>query len=184
MTLPSLLSDEDLNSLCSVAQNTPPGCFVEIGVYQGGSAERLYQIAQQQGRTLHLFDTFAGHPVVTEHDDTNNHPQGRFGNDAISPHVLQAKLPNAVIHIGTFPDTLPDDLRDIAFVHCDADLYAPTLAACTLLPPRMVNGAQMVFDDYRRTECPGVERAILEAFGRCDVLPTGKALVTVSHATT
>lgn len=180
MTLPSLIPQHDLDTLCDLASTAPPGAFVELGVFKGGSAARLYQVAQQQGRQLYLFDTFSGHPIVTEHDDAVIHHVGRF-SDSIDPKKLQALLPLANIYVGTFPDTLPADLSDVAFVHCDMDLYAPTLAACKLMPPRMVSGGLMLFDDYRYQECPGVEKAIIEVFGGGRVLPNGKMLITVRH---
>lgn len=181
MTLSSLIDTHDLNILCDLASVSPQGCIIELGVYQGGSAQRLYELCERQGRTLHLFDTFAGHPIVTQHD-TPTHHLGRY-SDAIDPDALQALLPNARIYRGTFPDTLPPGLSNIAFVHCDADLYAPTLAVCQLLPPRMVAGGMLYFDDYGRTECPGVERAITETFGStaAHVLGNGKAIVKVTR---
>lgn len=176
--LPSLIQRDDLDELCRLARSAPPGDIMELGVYQGGSAQRLYEVCEDQGRTLHLFDTFSGHPIVGDYDDSVTHHLGRFA-DAITPSALQALLPNAIIHVGTFPDTLPPDLTAIAFVHSDCDLYAPTLAVCQLLPARMVNGGMLYFDDYGRTECPGVERAITETFGSSHPHHNGKALVTL-----
>lgn len=178
MTLPSLIGPADLDTLCAIAAAAPPGDFVEVGVYKGGSAARLYTIAQQQGRTLHLFDTFAGHPTTTEYDDIEAHPQGRFA-DAITPAELQALLPKAIIYVGEFPHTLPSDLSNIAFVHADADLYAPTKAVCTLMPERMVSGGMLYFDDFGYHECPGVERAIIEEFGNAYIQRNGKSLITL-----
>ena len=63
MTGPSLLSPEQLEDLAQLARSAPAGAFVEVGVYRGGSARVLCDIAQEQGRTLYLFDTFAGHPI-------------------------------------------------------------------------------------------------------------------------
>ncbi len=60
--LPSLLGAEQLAALATLARATPPGDFAEVGVYRGGSAQVLYEIAQEQNRTLHLFDTFTGTP--------------------------------------------------------------------------------------------------------------------------
>lgn len=179
MSLPSLIDGHDLDVLCGLAEASPPGCFVEVGVYQGGSAERLYQVAEKQGRTLHLFDTFDGHPIVTQYDDAVNHYQGRY-RDAIDPRELQRRLPNAVIHQGIFPDTLPAYLCNVAFVHSDVDLYAPTLAVCQHLGWRVVDGGCLYFDDYGRTECPGVAQAIHEVYGNDgSVLPNGKYAIYV-----
>jgi O-methyltransferase len=179
--LPTLLSLRDLQVLSNYAFNAPLGDFAEIGVYRGGSAALLYEIAEQQGRTLHLYDTFAGHPEVhTDHDDRVQHPPGHFA-EAIDPEALQRLLPNAVLHIGVFPETLVD-MTPLAFVHSDADLYAPTRAVCDLLPPMMVPGGFILFDDYSYTNCPGERRAVDEVFGAGDLLATGKRLVTIPGA--
>jgi len=158
----SLIAPDGLDALCSRAVRSPPGDFVEVGVYQGGSALRLYRIAEAQGRTLHLFDTFTGHPAV---DEIDHHRVGQYGKDAITPSALQELLPNARIYPGVFPDTLPDGLDGVAFVHADADLYASTLAICRLIPERMVNGGVMYFDDYGYGDCPGCTKAVDEVFG-------------------
>lgn len=163
--LESLLPPAALNAVCTLATETPPGDFVELGVYRGGTAAQLYTIADAQGRTLHLFDTFAGHPGVDEHHDApRHHYVGRY-HDGIAPARLVELLPNAKVYVGPFPRTFPNALTGIAFAHVDMDLYAPTVAACRLLPPRMVPGGVIVFDDYDQDDCPGVREAVDAAFG-------------------
>jgi O-methyltransferase len=176
--LHTLLPPADLKTLAELAIKAPPGNFAELGVYKGGSAAVLYQIAEAQGRTLHLYDTFAGHPDNhTTDDDLECHPPGRYA-DAIDPKVLQEILPNAVIHVGEFPGTLVD-MSPLAFVHSDMDLYHPTLAVCRLLPQYMVPGGQLYFDDYGHVGCEGVPKAVCEVFGTGAVLPNLKRVVTV-----
>ncbi len=87
-----------------------------------------------------------------------------------------------MIYVGEFPATLPHDLTNIAFVHSDADLYAPTRAVCTLMPPRMVNGGILYFDDFGYLECPGVGTAIIETFGNAHMHRNGKAMITVNRS--
>jgi len=176
--LPTLLPPADIHMLAHLAKHAPPGAFCELGVYRGGSAGILYMIAEQQGRTLHLYDTFSGHPDNhDEADDTTCHPPGRY-NDGIDPKYLQELMPNAIIHIGEFPHTLVD-MAPLAFVHSDMDLYHPTLAVCKLLPPMMVPGGQLYFDDYGHVGCEGVPKAVCEVFGDGPVLENRKRLVTV-----
>jgi hypothetical protein len=169
--LPSLISAGTLLDLAAVAGSTPSGCFVEVGVYRGGSAAFLYQVAEAQGRTLHLFDTFAGHTVIDPaHDNVACHYMGRFAENADSLADLRRAMPHAVFHVGTFPDTLGEDpptpTQGIAFVHADVDVYWPTRAICEILPARMVPGGVIWFDDYPYLEgCPGVVEAVNEAFG-------------------
>ncbi len=177
----SLIQPSDLDTLCELARSSPPGDIMEVGVYKGGSAHRLYEVCEEQGRTLHLFDTFQGHPEVDhDRDMVSTHYQGRYA-DAISPRALQAALPNALIYVGEFPATLPPDLSNIAFVHSDVDLYAPTKAVCTLLPSRMVANGLLYFDDYGYSECPGVGQAIIETFGNAHPHRNGKSLIQVNR---
>lgn len=177
----SLIAATDLDFLAALAAITPrAAAFVEIGVYRGGSATRLYDIAQQQGRPLHLYDTFTGHPVVDpEHDNPREHPPGRYGTDAVPPDELQRRLPAAHLHVGIFPDTLVN-MDPVGFVHLDCDLYHPTLAACRLLPAMMPAGAVLYVDDYSRTEgCPGVRAAVDAVFGPGPVLPNGNRMIVM-----
>ena len=177
-------SPPDLDFLAALAAISPwPGAFAEIGVYRGGSASRLYEIAQRQGRALHLYDTFVGHPIVDpDHDNPHQHPKGRYGQDAITPDELRDAMPDCVVHAGTFPETLTY-LAPLAFAHVDADLYHPTLAACQLLPAMMPDGGVLYFDDYSRTDgCPGVREAVDAVFGPGPALPNGNRIVMVRAA--
>ena len=173
MRLPSLIGPEGLDLLCKAASNSPPGAIVEIGVYQGGSAIRLYEVAEKQGRTLYLYDTFQGHP---HHDPTlDDHALGRFA-DAATPERLQALMPNAVIVQGVFPQSLVL-MEPVAFVHADGDLYQTTRDVCEHMPRHMVVGGVLWFDDYSHPDTRGCRAAVDEAFPHRTVLPSGQAVV-------
>lgn len=159
----SLIGPEGLMRLRAMAESSPVGALMEVGVYRGGSAVLLYAIAQEQGRRLYLYDTFFGHAAPHAADDAANHPAGRFA-DAADPQALAALLPYATILPGVFPASLIN-MAPVAFVHADADLYEPTKAICELMPARMVPGGRIWFDDYGAQECPGCTRAVDEAFG-------------------
>lgn len=174
-SLPSLINPDGLDLLCEAARSAPPGAIVEIGVYKGGSAIRLYEVAEMQGRKLYLYDTFQGHP---HHDATlDDHALGRF-SDATTPEALQALMPNAVIVQGVFPDTLVD-MGPVAFVHADADLYQTTRDICEWMPSRMVEGGVIWFDDYSHSDTRGCRAAVDEVYPHRTVLPAGQAVVTV-----
>ena len=93
MTSHSLIPAPDLAQMLHYAATAPNGAFVEVGVYKGGSARELYGIAERQGRTLWLFDTFTGHPAPSEHDGPQ-HPAGRYA-DCADPDDLQREMPDA-----------------------------------------------------------------------------------------
>lgn len=149
----------ELRGLCA---STPQGLIVEVGVYKGGSAWALSQVAY--GRPLHLFDTFTGIPFQeTERGDIME--VGRF-NDT-SAEAVQAAVPEAILHIGIFPETLPSDFTGIAFIHVDCDQHKSTYDVIQCLWPHVVPGGIMAFDDSK-FDC--VRTAINRS---ADILPPG-----------
>lgn len=142
--LSTLLPRDAVASLVEMALVAPEtGCFVEFGVYRGGSAWYLYQIAD--GRQLHLFDTFTGMPFADEGD---SHAAGEFADT--DQATIQAALPNAILHPGEFPKSLAPstDLPLIAFAHIDCDQYRSIKAAIENFVPLLTKGGIMLFDDY------------------------------------
>lgn len=168
----SIVNEDSLIYMCDEARKLPAGCLVEVGVYKGGSAWHLAKVAREQDRDLHLFDTFAGIPCKK---DIDTHVIGDFGDTDLE--TVRAQLPDAIFHVGNFPETLPDDLRDIAFVHADCDQYESVKAVCEHLYPRLIKGGIIVFDDYYALA--GAKAAIDEMFGdRVWVSPFNKVCVT------
>ena len=154
----SLISPETVYQMCAVASETPPGAFVEFGVYKGGSAYWLAKVAEIQDRELHLFDTFTGIPYA---QDGDVHQIGDFSET--SEKKVRELIPMAHFHVGIFPETMPDYLPKIAFLHIDADQYQSYVHAIRLFSPLMLKGGIMWFDDYNCL--PAANKAIDEAFG-------------------
>lgn len=177
MTPYSCLSRESLHSLMHYASRAPLGPMVEVGVYKGGSAWHLAQVARSRGVALHLFDTFDGMPAAGALDTAN--PVGKFSDT--SAEAVQALIPEAVIHKGVFPDTFTGlGLYGIGFCHADADNYEVTRAILAEMPKRMVRGGVILFDDFMVPGCDGCTQAINESSFRVLVATeTGKALVIV-----
>ncbi len=84
---------ETVENLIKLASSVPPGCFVEIGVGQGGTSYLLYQIAEKQNRQLHLFD-------------------GRLDDN------IKGLCPEAIQHLGQFPETW-NGMSNVAFCFYD-----------------------------------------------------------------
>lgn len=154
MTPESLVGAGAIEDLRAIAQASPAGCFVELGVYQGGTAFHLADVARQQGRALYLYDTFSGIPFKSEID---SHQAGDFSDTSLEQ--VQAAIPDAIYCVGVFPDTLVD-MPPVAFVHVDADQYQSLKDAIACFVPLMVSGASIVFDDYRCLA--GADKAIAE----------------------
>lgn len=156
-SLPSLVGRDALIRMAEVSGATPEGCFVEVGVFEGGSASVLYRVAQEQGRKVFLYDTFNGIPYK---DPIDSHQVGDFKfTDA---EGLSAKLPKAVIRQGIFPASAVE-MGPVAFVHLDVDQYRSYKDSVEYLEPKMVKGGIMWFDDYGCT--PGATAYLDEKFG-------------------
>ena len=157
------------------------GDIAEIGVFRGGTAKLLAKTSAPAGKTVHLFDTFAGMPAVDAGADL--HQAGDFASTSIE--AVQAYLhdcSNVCFYKGVFPSTAqPIEQRMFALVHIDVDIYTSVLSCCAFFYPRMERGGMMIFDDYGFWSCPGAKKAVDEFFvGKPEVpiyLPTGQCLV-------
>lgn len=163
--LPTLLNNTAIKQLKLLAKNTPPGAFVEIGVYKGGSAWHLSQIAQEQGRNIYLYDTFEGIPFK---DRIDTHVPGDFADTSYET-ILQ-KIPYAKVIKGIFPDSAME-MDSIAFVHFDCDQYKSIKDGVNYLLPYMVKNGIMLFDDYNWLN--GATTAVDELFNKSDLTEVG-----------
>lgn len=159
-----------LESLMYYASRAPAGAFVEIGVYRGGSALLLSTL----GRDMFLYDTFEGIPFQGNLDGNE---VGKFGDT--SYEAVKALLPKATVVKGLFPDSIVA-MPPVAFVHADADQYESTKSILAVMPPLMVRGGMILFDDFGVPDCEGCTRAVMESSRRVLVIgESGKALVIV-----
>lgn len=164
--LPSLVNRENIAQMLAVAAGTPPGMFIEVGVYQGGTAWHLAKLAEEQKRKIMLFDTFAGIPFA-DPGMGDKHIVGDF-SDASYEKVRDA-IPYAAVVKGIFPDCVPKEppgyviVPDVAFAHLDVDQYQSYIDCCTYLSQYMLPGGIMWFDDCDHLD--GARRAVLEVFG-------------------
>lgn len=169
----SVIGAGALIELAEIAARSPEGCFVEIGVYKGGSAAYLASIAEQQKRQLFLYDTFSGIPFKGCDD---RHEVGDFADT--SADAVREAIPTATVVKGVFPESLVS-MPPVAFVHVDCDQYESVKAACKSMPPLMVNGGALLFDDYGCL--PGATKAVDESFPEVSITRNGKAVVYVAR---
>lgn len=152
------------------------GDFAEVGVYRGGTARLLSDVP---GKTVHLFDTFAGMPETDPLLDL--HRQGQFADTSAEEVALFLAEQNVILHPGLFQETADSvGQRRFACVHVDADIHASVRAACEFFAPRMTWGGIIVFDDYGFLSCPGAKLAVDEYYRdrreSLVYLPTGQCL--------
>ena len=139
------------------ASLAPDGCFVEVGVFQGGTAQHLNELAQKQGRKLYLYDTFEGIPY---RDEVDSHQVGDFSQT--SYEQVRDLFPQAAVVNGVFPASAVE-MEPIAFAHLDCDQYQSYKESIAYLLPRMTKGGIMWFDD---SPClAGANKAVTEIFG-------------------
>ena len=170
----SLINGGILGELCEKAAGVPAGCFVEVGVYKGGSARRLMDVANEQGRVLWLFDTFTGIPERTLGVDTHN--VGDFADTRLED--VMAWIPEAQFVVGDARETLPETITGpVAFAHLDCDQYATYKAVIAELLPRMVPGGVIWFDDYEALE--GASKAVNEMVDGLRFANCGKAFKVI-----
>ena len=156
----SLINPDTLVKMCDVARDMPPGAIVEIGVYKGGSAVKLAEVARDQGRGLWLFDSFAG--IVEKTEGLDVHEVGDFNDTDVDE--VRRLIPDAHIVVGDARQTLADtETGPIAFAHLDCDQYE-TYRVCLLeLLPRMTRGGTIWMDDPE--SLAGAYKAAVEVFG-------------------
>lgn len=167
----SQIGNDALNLLCEIAEETPRGAFVEVGVYKGGSAYFLAGVAREQNRKIYLYDTFSGIP----HADPlsgDSHVVGDFNDTSVE--TVRDLIPDAIVLPGVFPGTMIE-MGPVAFAHIDADQYKSIRDSIDSLWPSIVDGGAMLFDDYGCLS--GATKAVNEKF--CDVFLTkhNKAVV-------
>ncbi len=169
--LHSLIAIDDLLEMTAHAAATPNGSFVEVGVYQGGSAYWLYKVAMTQKRNLYLYDTFNGIPY---RDEIDSHEIGDFKDTNID--YVRAMMPEATIVSGVFPESATL-MTPIAFAHIDCDQYRAVKESASYLHTKMVHGGIMWFDDYGSLN--GATQAINEFFSPKSItrVGSGKAMV-------
>jgi hypothetical protein len=166
----SLVGQPTIDLMLSVAGNTPYGCFVEVGVYKGGTAWHLDRLALDQGRMCYLYDTFTGIPYTSPVD---YHQVGDFKDTDFEEVVRMMKVSQVVK--GIFPESAVF-MTPIAFVHLDCDQYQSIIESCRYLEPKMVKGGVIWFDDS--PILAGAEKAVMELYGDRVQILGGKHYVT------
>ena len=156
------------------------GEYWECGVYRGGTALLLADVAAEDQRPLRLFDTFRGMPTPDPEHDW--HAAGDFSDTSATRVRQLVDYERAVLHEGAIPASFRGlESQVIALAHIDVDLHRSVLDCCSFVYPRLAAGGFMVFDDYGWPTCVGARLAVDEFFADKPevplVLTTGQALV-------
>jgi hypothetical protein len=181
-----------------------PGDIVDAGAYKGSSTlqfAHLLNIYQPNSRSRVIaFDTFdavfprvRGDEAQAAVDHMESYESSAF--DQLTDAVEELGLASRIgIVRGDITDTLPKFLAGnpgmrISLLHCDLDVYPPTLATLQAAWQRLVIGGIAVFDEYA-VEKWGESDAVDEFFGEManppklkmlDTSPTPTAYCTKAH---
>lgn len=141
-----------------------PGDFAELGVYQGETAKIIH--VMDPDRDLHLFDTFDGFSetdLSVEKGKEDKYRSSKFSDTslAVVKNFIDGNE-HIKFHPGHFPDSAANlDETIYAFIHLDADLYQPTMAALIYFYPKLSPGGVIIIHDYNHN-WDGLRKAIDE----------------------
>jgi hypothetical protein len=138
-----------------------PGDIVETGVWRGGASILAKAVLTAYGckdKKIILCDSFAGLPPP----DANQYPKDEGSNFhefpqlAVSLEQVQENfkkfglLDDQIMFVkGWFKDTMPHmEVKDIAILRLDGDMYESTLTPLKYLFDRVVAGGWIIIDDY------------------------------------
>jgi hypothetical protein len=157
-----------IHSVRHVVRNGIDGCFVECGVWRGGSAMAAALTLIQEGdtgRDLFLFDTFEGMTAPTTADRSFDGASAAallersdrsediwcYADVAdVRANVLSTGYPESQLHFvkGPVERTLPAALPPIALLRLDTDWYESTKHELVHLFPLLQPGGILILDDY------------------------------------
>lgn len=154
------------------------GDIVECGIGYSRTFQILACLLKRENnakRKLYGFDSFEGFPEPTVEDTSPRNPKkGEW--KVLSPAQLYRILgllrldtffvqSQIKIVEGFFDDTLPQtDIKKIALLHLDVDLYQSYKTCLEQLFPKVVKGGVVLFDEYASPKWPGARKAIDEYF--------------------
>src|SRR5690348_6623308 len=118
----SLITPDRIQNLLRAVERTVaiPGDLAELGVYKGGSARLIAEVAPK--KTIHLFDTFSGLPYTEnkDRDPLGLLKKGRFSCKA-DKVLIAMRGYRAHLYPGEFPKSAPSASFRFSFVHVDCD---------------------------------------------------------------
>lgn len=145
-------------------KNNIPGAFAELGVHKGETAKAIHHMDPK--RPFYLFDTFEGFSQIDLQHELQK--DDRFTTKMFADTSMESAKEhiqgntNLIFMPGFFPSTTKGlENEKFAFVHLDADLYAPTLQALKFFYPRLSPGGLILIHDYNHN-WEGVSKAVDE----------------------
>ena len=137
------------------------GDIAEVGVYRGSTAKIICEA--NNGRAVHLFDTFEGLPEPSKDNDEGIFQKSQYTCTLDNVKKRLSSYPNVSFYKGLFPSTgVAVKDSQFSFVHLDVDLYDSTKDSLAFFYPRMTKGGIIISHDYFYSK--GVRKAFDEFF--------------------
>lgn len=155
-----------------VVKKGVPGDFVECGVWKGGASMMMAMTLKKMGdtgRTLYLYDTYAGMAKPTaedkatmpgaravddiwEQNQKGDHNEWCYGPlDGVKAAMARTGYPaDKIVYVkGMVEDTIPKTVPGkIALLRLDTDWYSSTKHEMEHLYPLLVRDGILILDDY------------------------------------
>ena len=140
------------------------GCYLEVGVWRGGTGAILADSVKKSDKAVYLADTFSGVVKVGSKDTVyRGGEHADTSADIVNNLISSLNLSNVHILHGIFPDDTGNEVKgDIALLHCDVDVYESALHIVSYAQDRLCKGGVIVFDDYGFDSCVGITRLVNE----------------------
>lgn len=166
------------DAFTALSVNGISGDYVEFGSWGCNTLRLAYHasLGRKPERHLWAFDSFSVMPHTS--DPRDDHPAVKGGKGANGVEEFHATcasfgVPREAYTAveGYFEDTLPPlgsggEVRDLALVYVDCNLYSSTVTVLDFLEPRLKPGMIIGFDDYfllnRDTGVSGEREALHE----------------------
>lgn len=159
-----------LGSMEQAVQDGIEGDIVEFGCFIGTTSLFIRRLLDAYGqsdkRRFYAYDSFEGLPAKTSQDTSAAGVDFQAGALAVSKKQFlhefhKANLKPPITHKAWFEELAPSQLpNQIAFAFLDGDFYDSILISLQSVWPRLLAGAMIAIDDYKRETLPGVERAV------------------------
>jgi hypothetical protein len=149
-----------------------PGDFVECGCWRGGACVYAKAIVDAlcDNRKVYGCDSFSGlpKPIFGDPHNDKHHTYSILSVPIEHAQSLPEKYGVGEIQWikGWFKDSLPTlskEIKNIAVLRCDADMYSSTMDILTNLYPLVSKNGFIIIDDW--TIVPDSQRAVIDYLG-------------------
>jgi O-methyltransferase len=138
------------------------GNVAELGVYKGKFAKFIN--AYFPGRTLYLFDTFAGfdqRDIAKERNEKLSTGEQDFSDTSVDAVLKLMPFPGQCQPVkGFFPESAKNIDDVFVFVSLDADLYEPIYNGLQFFYSRLTKGGYIFIHDFNNDEYKGSRKAV------------------------